>query len=338
MHRPFHWLALCSAFSCVAVVGCGAPDLSAMKPTVQKSSAEVLVVGNPPGWTADAVQTLESASGLNVQVKFCTSGQLEQEVAQAIRSTGVGLVMVASADLPDNAFATMVQQHPQVMFEWLSTAGNRQLGNLANFRQRVPDEAITGYGTGWLAGTLESAGWTTSAPVVGWLSGPSGVPASAEQATLGGLYAAAPNVQLQAVNASAPSQSASGPVPPIVITNHVLSAAEASTLSAARAVLLSLVPQPGVSGISTQPAMPDVQAAVEDLLAFANHTWKPGVVSATPDQLLQVSTGVLSPQVQSSWQGMASSLANNAINVTTAWSNVPSPIRTAWSAVAGLAT
>ncbi len=323
---------LFAVMSSCLLAGCGAPDLESMKPSVDKSSAVVVLVDQPQGWNANAAGALAAQKHVTAKVVSCRSGELAQVLNKSLAQYSVGMYLVVSPGSPQPEALNVARQHLGQRFEWVSSAPIQS--DAVNVGQVVPDTKATSYALGWLAATL--AAEKNAVPRVGWLSGPAADSGTVRSA-LTGMYAANAAVTLVSVSppgntpANAPSVTV---LPPVVVTAHALSGPESTWLRSSGVTVISLLPQPDQQ-VAAEPGFPGPAAAAGDLQRFAERKWQSGVRTVLPDPLVDFRDPLIAKHHQTSMQALAMSFASHSVDVQRAWQQIPASLRDNWVGITG---
>lgn len=364
-----------ASFVCCALVltGCGAPDLRAMRPTVHKPTAEVVLVGQPAHWYSSDVQSAATQSGAIVGVSQTTPEKLAGTLQQAVANAEIGLVVVVQNGQIPASEISFANQHVTKRFDLMGSSPAS--GSAINVEQIVPDEFATGYAAGWLAGELATS---ISASSVGWLATNSAMTSQAGvRAALAGTYAANPGVGITLVPAiSSPTASATAnsttnataPVPPTGQTTgstgnvgtvngttgagtggstgspgtvplpHILMVTRPLTATEWQIVTTAGVHVvslcPQPTGSSTaQPIVPGMAALQSALTAFTANHWQAGVTSTVTSALLDIDTHQVSKSILDSLDSTTASIEAGSLDAKSVWATVPANLQAAWGGV-----
>jgi hypothetical protein len=321
--------------ACFGVSACGAPDLASMRPMHEKAAAEVVVVGNPPHWSDADLNPVWTTPGLVTQVARVSSGSLRHTLDQVLNQAHVGLVVVVDPDGPSEEARSAAGGHSDVRFEWVGGVPQTAPGD--HVAQVVVDLADAAYSLGWTAGQLAAF---QPVATVGWVAdGSAAVGKEAITAALAGLYGANTTVQLRPVMALTATDPSASPasLPKVIVTPRPLTPAEWSTLRAQGTLVLSLCPQPGLSGVAGVPAAPGAASIASDLSAYASGHWQGGVRSVRQSPFTTLDPNLVPAGVQASVSGVEMSLEAGSFNPTAAWGQLPVQLRAQWAAVVGIA-
>ncbi|MCL6516228.1 hypothetical protein [Alicyclobacillus sp.] len=349
--------------ACFAMSACGAPNLAEMRPQHAKATAEVLVVGTPPGWTDDAVKGIEEVAGVVTQVRRVSSASMGQVLDQKVQGSHPGLLVVVDANGSPTAIRAWASSHPNIRLEWVGgmpSAGAS--ADVPGVRRVTVQPVAAAYCLGWGAGQLAAAA-SAWVPTVGWLEGSGSLPASVIQAALAGLYSGNPTVQLRPVTLAPPGaagqsgdggasalaggvaggappagtnpQSAGAPLPKVVLTARELTPAEWALVRAEGVTVISLCPQPAGTGGIGAPALPGPGVVADDLRLFAAGRWQAGWHAVDAGSLTQWHSIPMPDALRASLDSLELALQGGTIQPSTVWNQMPADIRTQWGAVAG---
>ncbi|MCL6597307.1 MAG: hypothetical protein K6T81_01050 [Alicyclobacillus macrosporangiidus] len=330
-HTWKRWVLALAA--CFGVSACGAPDLASMRPMHEKPAAEVVVVGNPPHWSDQDLNPVLTSPGLVTQVARVSSGSLRHTLDQVLNQARVGLVVVVDPDGPSQEAWSAANGHSNVRFEWVGGVPQADQGD--HVAQVVVDLRDAAYSLGWTAGQLAA-----SQPVatVGWVAdGSAAVGKEVITAALAGLYGANTTVQLKPVTAITAMDPTAGPapLPKVIVTPRHLTPAEWSTFRAQGILVLSLCPQPGLSGLAGVPAAPGAASVAGDLSAYASGHWRGGVRSVRQSPFTKLDPNLVPAGVQASVSSVELSMEAGSLNPSAAWGQLPVQLRAQWAAVVG---
>jgi hypothetical protein len=324
---------LFAALSSCLLGGCGAPDLEAMKPSVVKPSAVVVLVDQPQGWSANTTGSLASQQHVVAKVINCSSQELAQVLNKLLTQYTAGLYLIVSPGSPQPDALTIAKEHLGQRFEWVSSDAVTGLG--VNIRQVVPDRNATSYALGWLAATLAAA--KSPIPLVGWLGGPV-QDTAAVKAALTGMYGANAAVTLVPVSPPGSTDLNAAPssaLPPVVVTDRALTVRESTWLSSSGVTVISLLPQSG-RHTAADPGFPGPDAVADDLHRLAVHKWQGGVKTVLPDPLVDIQDPAISDSLRASMQAIGTSFASQKADVERMWQQIPDTLRQKWAGVTGV--
>ncbi|WP_281758670.1 type 1 periplasmic-binding domain-containing protein [Alicyclobacillus hesperidum] len=304
MKRLYLGSLLCFSF---ALAGCGAPDLSAMQPQVQKSAAIVVDVDNPP-FGANATTVAEGGS-LSTEVLHATAGDMLTQVDQILANQGVNGVVIAvhSANSILQSVSQLARQHPNVRFvvvsDWPAT-----LPQLANLSALAMDPDTIAYAIGYLVGVNMNAlvAKSTSTygyagqPKIGYL--PSSAPSDEQKAFFAGLYQSDPAANvIPLVSLNGPGFPILYPTVSVAVVGNQPSAAQLAAISAQTATVYSFAQ----SLTGTTPAIGPGHLAssrVRDALAqLQAKSWSSGQQSVVDLSSVSLNTAVVPASVVLAW-------------------------------------
>ncbi|GMA61495.1 hypothetical protein [Alicyclobacillus fastidiosus] len=181
------------------VSGCGAPDLSAMQPHVQKQAAAVLVVGNPNFMPTTPLTNTVPDNPMVLETVETTSTSFLEKANEVLKNSEVTTCVVAVDDAGPLAtdISQLTQKYANVHFDILSNRAATGVGG-SNVAMVYLDENATDFAIGWLAGVwannLVKTQQLTLQPAIGYSV--KGVSVNAQKAFFAGLYTVDPAAQV----------------------------------------------------------------------------------------------------------------------------------------------
>jgi hypothetical protein len=364
------WNCAVIAVACTGAIGCGAPDLQAMRPTVPKKAAEVLLVGHPAHWSIDQVRQLQPATGVVLAART-VSGKADvlAELRRVAQAATPPLVVVVTDAPPSTAVRAFLNRHQRVRVEWL--ARQAATVSLHNLRQVEPNPELTAYASGWVAGTLAMQGLVKPAGRVGWLvDGQAGVPLRWRQAALAGIYnsdtiaqlvpvsfSSANPSRLGAANAAGsagggsnssgantgltnPSGGGAGHPTPVLSTRPpgvVLALGSAGPSARQQAAALHTVLLTPFAADSSQslvtPALPTPSALIPDLKAYATGTWRSGTKQVATSPQVQLQPGWVPKALETDLLRLQMTLADHPDFPHQQWNGMSAARQQQWQAI-----
>ncbi|SIS89536.1 hypothetical protein SAMN05421799_106116 [Alicyclobacillus vulcanalis] len=263
-----------------SLAGCGAPDLAAMRPTVQKSAVLVEVVGAPP--FAPSASQLGTAGATSVEVVHVALGEWQSVAAHALAKGQLTGVMVVCDDA--NAVASGLNQlaadHPDVRFLVVSNWPASQItsGNVEDVAQ---DPVAVAYSIGALCGDWIASSTSTSGAVYSGVPSivyaPRGATVAEQKAFFTGLYQANPNVRVVALpQPAAQSLSSYGYAVDLGVVGGSPAAGELSALRSAAPAWAAFGTSP-IAGFAISPGHLSSSEAVQAFQALVSpDAWHSG--------------------------------------------------------------
>ncbi|MDP9728909.1 hypothetical protein [Alicyclobacillus tolerans] len=324
----FTFIAVCSGLA----VGCGAPDISHMKPSVSKKAAEIFITSSTQGWTtAQAVYEAEK-SNLDVWVQSVKVHQLIGQIQQFHKKAPQGLAVVVgqwgNADVGSS-------QGPLALVPLSASTGH---GKRLTVKESEVDAA---YVVGYLAG-LNSR--FLAMPQIGLLAGISSQPsAAAMAAALAGVYQANPKCSIILQNIPSvqrsthqsvyfPSQT-SLPAPQLVLAAGTLSSAAQSWLLQSHSLVYHLSAAPlsasndvAAFGFPGPSILPELLQRYEQ-----NDLPTSGVLSVVTPHLVILQDKMLPVSLIQAAHQLIGQIIDGKLNPSVAWSKLPGNLQAAWN-------
>jgi hypothetical protein len=311
----------------VAVISCGAPNLSAMHPQVKKPTAAVLLIDEPASWSVSSVQGMMTQDGVVANVQNVKSSQVGSALHSLLGNPSVGLIVcVQDGPIPQSEFDVAKQNIGQ-RFELVGTEATS--GTAMNVKQVVPDAMATSYSLGWLTGQL-SITWAVQ--TVGWIADSASVSTPEQvKAALIGAYSANSAFQVTLLNMA--NLDPTLPVPKLAVATRPLSDQEMQAFNVAGTRVVSLCSQP-TGAIAAKPILPDETVIQPDVDALVTLNWQAGNVSSTHPPLVWNNPSIVPADLTTNVLNIETGL-NTPFNVQTSWQRIPPTIRQLWMGVPG---
>lgn len=313
----------------LAVVSCGAPNLSTMQPQVKKPTAAVLLLDEPSTWSVSSVQDMLTQEGIVANVQNIKSSQVEGALHPLLGNASVGLIVcVQDGPIPQSEF-DMAKQNIGQRFELVGT--ELATGTALNVKQVALDGLATSYSLGWLAGQLAL---TWGVQTVGWVAdGTSTSTPDQVKSALIGAYSANSAFQVTLLNPT--SLDPTLPIPKLVVATRPLSFQELQALTTVGTTVISLCSQ-STGTFAAKPILPDESVIQSDVDAFVNMNWQSGTVLATHPPFVWSNPAVIPADLIANVLNIEAGLQNSPLNVQTSWQRIPPTIRQLWVSVPGV--
>ncbi|MFB5191490.1 hypothetical protein [Alicyclobacillus fastidiosus] len=297
------------------VSGCGAPDLSAMHPHVQKRAAAVLVVGTPNFMPTTPLTSTVSDNPVVLETVKTSNASFLAKAGEVLSNSEVTTCVVAVDDAGPLAtdISQLTQKYANVHFDILS---NRSAAGVsgANVAEVYLDANSTDFAIGWLVGVwannLVKVQQLTQQPAIGYSV--KGVSTNAQKAFFAGLYTVDPAAQV------VPMTPVNGPnaVPPIyptvsaVVVGGTVSQSVAQTIGANAPFLFDLtggtVSAPAPSIVPGHLAPSQVTNRIAQM---STGTWQAGDQPVVDTTGVAINPQLMPPSVVSAWNSLSRSLA-----------------------------
>lgn len=322
-------IVFCSA----VLIGCGAPDLSAMKPRVDKQVAAVIYVDTPDFEAAQAGTTVSSGATVSETI-HTTTQSFRTQLATTLQTRHLSLCVIAVNDATPYAsdISQYAQKYTNVRFDVVSDVpvSGLQGPNISTLSGN-PD--ATAYGIGYLAGmnlmtfvpqASSGQGQAVVQPQLGYV--PSSAPVDEQKAFFAGLFTADPLAQVVSmVPVNGPTA-----VPPIypsvnsfVYGNPALQAANVASMTSQTPVFFTF----GAAFKGPQFALAPGHIAgthVEDaLVQFSTGHWRSGDEEVVDASSIQINTKRAPSTVTTNWATLQPSLAQSPTMWQTDFANLP---------------
>jgi hypothetical protein len=314
---------------CLAVTGCGEPDIKSMQPTVSKLAAEVLLVDNPQNWKASDLMNAASEAGVDTFVQNVKMQDVIKTLGDVVENRHIGLCAVIYDGSIPTSVLTFATQNSNVKFEFISDGTNHVQGS--NVQNVYVDPSMAGFMLGFGTGNLAAG---MGQYTVGWLTSPSAAPIAKQEieATLGGFYQADPKANIIPVAMNNPGVM----LPHILISDHALSSTELQAVSQSGSVVFSLVKVSAGPEFAAWPSFIDQSAVMQDFSMFANSTWKPGDRPIEQPQCVSINVHVLPQNVSQNIQTEEQVVAGDPAVVQGAYTSMPDALKSAYGPIVSL--
>jgi hypothetical protein len=295
---------LCLTF---ALAGCGAPDLSAMQPQVQKSAAIVVDVDNPPFGPNTAA--VAGSGTLSTEVVHTTAAQMLVQVDHILANQGVNGVVIAvhAASSIVQSVAELAHNHPDVRFVVVSDWPTvwPQLTNLSTLAM---DPDTIAYAVGYLIGidindlvakSTSTYGYAVQ-PKIGYL--PSSAPSDEQKAFFAGLYQSDPAANvIPLVSLNGPGLPILYPTVSAAVVGTQPSPAQLAAISAQTGTVYSFADSfTGASPVIGPGHL--ASSRVRDALAqLQSKSWRAGQQSVLDLSSVSLNTAVVPASVVVAW-------------------------------------
>jgi hypothetical protein len=335
-----------------ALSGCGAPVLPDMKPTVPKLAAEVILVGRPVGWSEQKVAAAEEGmnSGNGNSVDYEVLQLQPSELTSALEKFGQtspgGLAVLVPSE-PDVARVLSVNAPTDIKMTVVASALPPSLPN--SWQAVVPSRLEISYALGYLSAILAQEDGTRAVGLFG-VHSPS-VQRSEVEAALAGIYAVNPNLAAAPIHISASVGVASAPrttvgntyVPSSVASTPIYSNTAQVVLSFTSVAryrhsfetsgsrIFSMSDSRLAAPVVAVPGTPSPEALNVVFSEYAAGKWQPGMRTVHSQSLLRFLSGSLPASLLAESHAVEDSLRNGTVDPRSAWTNLPSAVRTLWS-------
>lgn len=341
----------CLLAASTVVSACGAPDLTTLKPQVQKTATLVLVVGKPDFVANSTINQATAAQPVIVKTETSTSQSLQNNLNRALQNSDVTSCVIA-ADDANPLISDMMQiasKYPHVDFEVLS---NQQLSRLdaPNIATVSQNQDAIAYAIGWMAGTWATnqmgASRTALQPVFGYAA--SGLSNDEQKAFFAGLYTSDAAAKVKSVTPPAPPSTGSA-VYGIVGGNSKIPRVQAMILggqsgSAIKTMLQAQSPiifalNDITSGLkpAVMPGHMDNSHISNVLSQITKGQWQAGAETVIDASSVVVNSHQLGSQAAGVWQSLQWSLAKSPALWKTDYQKLPQATRKMLQSQFGLA-
>ncbi|EPZ46204.1 hypothetical protein [Alicyclobacillus acidoterrestris] len=341
------------------VSGCGAPDLSAMRPTVQKQAAAVMVVGKPDFMPTTPV----SASGdepLMMETVQSSTGSFLNQANTLLQHQDVTncVIAVDDAGALDSDISQLAQKYAHVHFDILTNQAPSDI-SASNVAIVSQDANAVDFAIGWLVGVWASNLVKTQQlslqPAVGYAV--SGVSASRQKAFFAGLYTANPAAQI--VNMTGSNNSASNntsnssagnsttttstaptqyPVVSGVVVGGNLAQPVAESIAQNAPIVFDLTgASTTLPNLSVYPGHLAPSRATDLIDQISGGHWQAGSTSVIDSTSVTLNTQLMPPPVVDAWQTLAQTLEQAPNTWQTDYAKLPDATRNLLQSQFGLA-
>lgn len=311
------------------ITGCGAPDLTSLKPMKSKNVVEVIMVDNPTQWVDSDIQNRLASSHVALNVRQVTSSQLLGALTNSVSSLPNCLYIVASNQPFTSDVADFAANHVGTRFTFVSPLGTTSgMQGSLNVRQITQDPGAVGYTLGSLVGNIAVQNNIAS---IGWVTdGHSTVSTREIQDALAGMYSADANVQVTPLTLA---KAQVGSLPQYIVTGRPLTTAEQTLLSQNGSIIISLCPQPVGPSFAAWPVIPDTSVVSTDVSDLIGNKWSSGSRVTDDGPFIYQNNTLVPASVQSTMSNLESSLIVNPKMGDLAWQAIPSQIQTTWGQI-----
>ncbi|MCL6627361.1 MAG: hypothetical protein K6T68_12345 [Alicyclobacillus shizuokensis] len=329
MQRGFRVQTTILLGACLCLLGaggCGAPDLTTMRPSVTKQAAIVYLVGHRlPHWSESQVLALQSSTGLVIAATSLTDrGQVLSRARELVRRTAdrPPLLVVVAEQPPSADFVSFLRRHQDLKVEWICRkAASVQLDNL---RQVVDNQRLAAYAAGWLAGSIAMQRSSHSLATVGWYVTGSEPSAPLGHAFLAGLY----NGNTTARVVALPADSSTELPGVVVVWGEVPAKLRQQALLSGSLLVTPLGQTPSADSVVL--TLPPVSALTADLRAYKENKWRPGVQQADTAPQIDVDPSVVPADMVTDLQQVQTTLAAQPTVPEKQWQAISAEVKQKW--------
>ncbi|WP_206915700.1 hypothetical protein [Alicyclobacillus suci] len=339
------------------ISGCGAPDLSAMRPTVQKQAAAVMVVGKPDFMPTTPVSASADEPLMMETVQSSTGSFLNQANTLLQHQDVTNCVIaVDDAGALDSDISQLAQKYAHVHFDILTNQAPSDMfaSNVAIVSQ---DANAVDFAIGWLVGVWASNLVKTQQlslqPAVGYAV--SGVSASRQKAFFAGLYTANPAAQIVNMTGSNNSASNTGnssggnrtttstastsyPVVSGVVVGGNLAHSVAESIAQNAPIVFDLTgTSTTLPNLSVYPGHLASSRAANLIDQISSGHWQAGSTSVIDSTSITLNTQLMPPPVVDAWQTLAQTLEQAPNTWQTDYAKLPDATRNLLQSQFGLA-
>jgi hypothetical protein len=334
-----------------ALSGCGAPVLPDMKPTVPKLAAEVILVGNPVGWSEQKVAAAEEGtnsedgSRVDYEVLQVQPSELNSTLEKFGETSSGGLVVLVPSE---RDVARVLSLNAPTDIKMTIVASALPPSFPSSWQAMVPSRLEVSYALGYLSAVLAKEDGAHAVGLFG-VHSPS-VQRSEVEAALAGIYAVNPNLaaapihvgsQVGVASASRTTVndtygSSSGAAIPIysntapVVISFVSVASYRHSFATSGSRIFSASDSRLAPPIVATPSMPSPSVLSTVFSKYAAGEWKPGVQTVRLQRPLRFLNGSLPASLLVESNAVADSLMQGTVDPGSAWTNLPSTVRALW--------
>lgn len=316
----------------LSLVGCGAPDLSAMRPRVAKPAAAVVYV-NHPKFENSSLASSAGGTGKTVLETIHLNGQsFATQMTDILAHDQLSLCVIAVDDA--NPYASDISQYARkyanIRFDVVSNVpvAGLQGSNISTLSGN-PD--ATAYGIGYLTGvdlssTSSSSTPGTTAVPPSLVFVPSSAPVDQQKAFFAGLYTADPTAQVVPMTSGSLTstvQSVYSTVGSAVFGGLPPNASSVNAIKSPSLSLFSIAPSVNGPQFALSPGHIASTNITNQVLQFSQGHWQSGDETVVDPSSIHMNAQLLPKAVTTRWTTLQPSLAQTPTKWKTDFAHLP---------------